>query len=176
MLKIILSFVLLTISQWAFADSFMFNPGVTKYDYDFGEVKCVVTSRVAEKRKGNYPNYTFECFKAKKSLFKKNLGASLVFSSPGAKYFVGLSNSGFHKNAFWILDAKGNLVAAEKHNKKERVIPYCQRSVTIRRQWFDSQDPQVVIDQSTDGKLKSVKVNDCKGNQFDLISLKKNNQ
>jgi len=151
------------------ADSWL--PGLQDRDntYKFGELECRLTVKEKRPKSGwTMPEGTFACKKNGAQVFEKqNLGADIVVASEDAKYILGISNSGLHHYAFWIVDLKGKVIAKMTHDSKE--IKYCHQSVTIFRTWFNSVAKPVFVFRN--GSLADITLISCNESQISLNKL-----
>ena len=88
-----------------------------------------------------------------------------IVASPDGSMFVALSNGGIPGTAAVVFDAKGRLLLMAKHG--EARFDYCQESITIVREWYDSENPAVAFGEH--GWLSEITLRDCHGKTINLL-------
>ena len=94
--------------------------------------------------------------------------AQEIYASPDRQYFVAVSNLGYSKYAFAILNRDGTVLSSKEHNTGE--LHYCQASVSNLRYWINPETANVRFEYARDTakqlaneSLKSVEVRGCDG-------------
>ncbi|MGZ3687820.1 MAG: ankyrin repeat domain-containing protein, partial [Bdellovibrionota bacterium] len=125
--------------------------------------------RQEQRANGQYPDYTFSCTRGAKEIFrKKGYGADWISDSSDHKYIAGISNSGLHPFAFWVIDNDGTSIVEQPHGG---IRAYCQQTITLVRVWFDAREPDISFHE-IHGKLADVTVRGCgKGETLSLNQL-----
>ncbi|HEX2598337.1 MAG TPA: hypothetical protein VHL05_06165 [Terriglobales bacterium] len=143
----------------AYADAITPVLPVDKFERNFGEFRFVVGGSdewpalyQGSKRVATYPGFH----------------AQEVFASTDRQYFVAVSNLGYSKYAFAILNRDGTVLYSKPHDTGE--LHYCQESVSNLRYWLNPETANVRFEYGRDAtgqlvneSLKSVEVRGCDG-------------
>lgn len=152
---------------FARADSWRF-PAVIQTDPE--QHGDITIRRIRDARKDQkYPDYSVEITRADHLLARiPGVYYEKLFAAPDGSLFVGLSNVGLPGTAVIIFDRQGRLRLEVKHGMAE--FDYCEESVTLRREWFDAERPEVTF--TKDPKWGSYKVNlrTCRGKDVELMT------
>jgi hypothetical protein len=116
-----------------------------------------------------FPKYTLIIYKDGKMVAgHEGVGFEELFSSKDSRYFLGASNSGLVRDAYVVFDNDGNIVEKQNHEEGGGIIKYCNTSITVIRNWYDSKNPDVKFN-AFFGKLWSVSINGCDGKRVSLL-------
>jgi hypothetical protein len=83
--------------------------------------------------------------------------------------FVGISNRGLPSTAIIVFDAEGRLRALANHDLHAERFDYCDRSVTLLREWYDSENPSIRFGQSDSDP--ALEVRGCRGELLNLLEM-----
>ena len=130
----------------------------------------VTIRRILDARRDRkYPDFSIEVTKGDKLLARiPGVYYEKLFAAPDGSVFVGLSNHGLPGTAVVVLDREGRLRFEVKHGFAE--FDYCERSVTLRRVWFDADKPNVIFTKEPKWGYYDVKVRTCRGKEVDLMA------
>jgi hypothetical protein len=92
------------------------------------------------------------------------LGLEKMYASPHGNLFVALSNSGLPTMAVAVFGEGGHLLLHADHSYA--AFPWCERTATRSREWFDSQNPDVQFDEKL--HIGGITLNDCRGKRMNL--------
>jgi hypothetical protein len=144
------------------ADTWRFEPICTVKTQEFGDVSVestVITSKDARSRESVFRVYQAGHLKSE----MPGVEYEHLFASPDGKVFLTLSNSGLIQPAVMLFSASGEVILMAHHNLAQ--FDYCNRSVTIRREWYDGNMPGVRFD---DGD-ELITLRDCRGHRISLL-------
>lgn len=160
---------LLAAGPYAAADSWSYPPTRTEKVFTFGDTKIVLITDATGDRQ--YPDFIFQVFK-KGELQSQvhNIWFEQVFPSADRTLFVGLSNRGLPGPAVVVFNDRGAITLLASHGIAE--FDYCAKSVTIQRDWYDAEDPQVTF--HSEAKVPGsagISLRDCRGRVVDLADV-----
>lgn len=158
--------LLLTLSSSVRADSWSFLPEITTKTYTFGTTRFVQTTDGSANQK--LPKYSLAIYSGDKELaLYPGLAVETLHASPNNVVFVGLSNSGLPGTAVVIFDASGSIRLLATHGIAD--FDYCQRSVTLMREWYDADTPELDFQlDAQEGKF-GIFLRDCRGKRIELF-------
>lgn len=157
---------LLVAGALARADSWFSPAEVKETPYVFGETKVVLHYDGLKRR--NFPEYTLKVYRGEKLLGEhEGVGFTEVFADKENRYFLGVSNEGLVGTAWVVFDRDGKIIRQKKYADASPPLKYCQRSITVVRQWYDEKQPEVEFKVEA-GNLKEVSVRSCEGKRIAL--------
>lgn len=166
------------------ADSFFIPPEVKNTSQTFGDIRIEQTvdgrnsGQNGDQNGGQYPG-PYPAFSV--SVYGKSpQGETLLarypgehvnrfYANPENTYFVGLSNTGIPGTAVLVLDATGRLIIRAHHT--DMLLDYCDVSVSIVREWYQHEDPQVRFDPAPQGAFflpPHITLRNCRGERVSL--------
>jgi len=162
---LVMAAVLVFAPSFARADSWNF-PATVESDVEVhGDVSVRRTLDARKNQK--YPDYRIEVLRGGELLARiPGVYFERLFTAPDDSLFVGLSNDGLPGTAVIIFDKEGRLFAHVKHGAAE--FDYCNRSVTLRREWFDFDNPDVRFDKDQWGTY-GITLRNCRGEKINLV-------
>lgn len=159
--------LLLFINSLARADSWEFPAIVSKQKFLHGSVSTVVTRDATTNQK--YPDYRLEVFNGDTRVaLIPGVSFEQLFASSDNTIFVGVSNSGVPDTAVVIFTAKGEIRFLANHSLAS--FEYCEKSVSIKREWYDSKNPSVKFVLTGPVANQGIFIRDCKGREIELVS------
>ena len=163
-IALLASSVLLACISPALADSWRFPAKLDKQTFAFGEVRSVVTTDARQDQR--FPTFQLEVFKADRRVaIFPGIGFEQLFASRDHKLFLGLSNSGLPGTAAIVFTDNGEVRLLATHGLAK--FEYCEESVTLQREWYDSQNPNVRF--TFEGDKLGIFLRDCRGQEIELI-------
>ena len=87
--------------------------------------------------------------------------------SPDGKLIVALSNSGIPVSAVAIFTSEGVLRLVASHHDTD--FNYCAQSISVLREWYDPQRPNVQFDKERG--VAGISLRDCRGQQRPLLQI-----
>jgi hypothetical protein len=158
------AFMLLCAS--AIADSWNLRASQRTYHFRNG-LRIVVTNDAA--RIPRVPRYHVRIYHGRRLRVQHDhLGFEVLAASPDQKTFVGISNHGFPGTAAVVFDRNGRILLQAWHSRTmNSVLRYCQQSMTVRRHWFDEENPELQF--GPDGSIDSITLRGCHGDRIRLV-------
>ena len=166
MKKLILICIPFYLSELSYADSWVCKGEIQEIHLKNSLIKCTYRE-FCERGSRKYPDANIMCKANGKDGFFRNLGATAIKLSEKGDYVLGLSNTGFHEHALWLLRSNGELVFSIPHSKHG--VKYCAYSITIQRKWFDFSDDRVKFTYKK-GKLHDITAKLCDGKQASIVN------
>lgn len=135
----------------------------------FGETKIVLITDGRADRKS--PDFILQVFKNDQLQAQvHNVSFDQVFPSPDGRFFVGLSNRGIPGTAVVVFNDRGAITLLASHGIAE--FDYCRKSVTVEREWYDNENPQVKFNvEPTLAGSAGITLRDCHGLTVDLADV-----
>jgi hypothetical protein len=134
--------------------------------FEFGDTRIVQTTDGRLNRQ--YPQFTFQVFS--KGILQaqvRNVSFEHFAASADGTLLVGLSNRGIPGSAAIVFNNRGAISLLATHGLAE--FDYCSKSISIFRQWYDPEGPQINIDTGPGSVGTSgITLRDCKGKTVDL--------
>ena len=149
------------------ADSWRFPATIKSEVENHGDI---AVRRIIDARKNQrFPDYTIEVSRGNELMARfPGTYFEQLFAAPDGSFFVGLSNNGLPGTAVIVFDRLGRLRIEVKHDLAE--FDYCEHSVTLRRVWFDAENPNVTFTKDASLDAYKVSLRTCKGCQVNLMS------
>lgn len=164
-----LGFLLIwTIITTALADQWSFPAEKNVRKFEFGATRIELIRDATQNQQ--YPSYQLAIYQSGTLVAKYgNVAFEYIAASPDQRVFVGLSNSGIPGTAFVMFDYRGNLIREVKH--PYWTGPYCDRSVSLVRNWYDPSNPGIKFQYSDDDMKGLVDITflSCDGSRRSLI-------
>ncbi len=88
-----------------------------------------------------------------------------VVASPDGLLIVGLSNRGIPDSAAAVFSLDGALLLIANHDAG--ALNYCKESVTLVREWYDGDDPDVHF--GAPAEPGAITLRDCRGERLTLL-------
>lgn len=146
----------------AAGDSVSFNKVLSEQYYAFGDIEFV---RIYDGR-GRRPTWRVEVFRGGRRIATHpNASFEDIFANGANDLFVGISNFGIPGTALVQFDDDGNMLDWMDHSS----LPTCGESVTVLRNWYADERPQVVFEYTptgADAYATDVRVLLCDGKTF----------
>ena len=160
--------VLVVTAGVARGDSWSFPREITTDEYSYGDVRIIRTRDARSNEQ--YPEWAIHIYRGSelRALYR-GVSFEVLAASDNNRVFVGISNSGLPDTAIIVFDADGNLRLLQRH--VPNTFDYCQESITLVREWYDEEQPDLRFDYDDDGDFRSISVRGCKGERIDLMSL-----
>ena len=163
-------FVLLLaiVVQPVLGDKWSFPPEKVNQEYIFDKTKIILTRDSTENQ--TFPDFVLSIYFENNLMAQyRNVGFEEIVASDDNKIFVGLSNSGIPGTAYVVFDYKGRLLRETKHQYSN--FEYCKKSITIVRDWYNKENPDVKFKFYGDKKyLNDIVVSGCNGTTLSLIN------
>jgi len=150
------------------ADSIAFSSELIRTEYDFGDLAI---AKIYDGRNlSSGPLHTVEIWR-RNELIGRFGGVSFddLAIAPDESYFVGISNSGHPGIAYLIIDALGNVRALQRHTTR---LHYCEQSISVVRQWYDPENPDIQFETAGDGdnrRVIQISIMGCAGDRIQLL-------
>lgn len=167
-MKILFSF-LLFFAGLALADSWgPMKAELIEDKFTFGDTTIV---RGVDGRKNqDFPRYYIQVLRDQKLLASySNLTFGDLAASSENRVFVGVSNRGRPDIALIVFDDKGKLRHKLKHLSGN--FNYCAQSVTLVREWYNHEDPDIEFTYSDNGEVKNISFNACNNTRISLDQI-----
>lgn len=165
---LVLLSVLLQTPLLAFADSWSFPPELDATEYVFGDTRIV---RILDAREDHtHPDFRIDVYRDEE-LVGRYGGQYFdeIAASADNDVFVGISNRGLPHTAIIIFDADGVLRGLVNHDMRSERFIYCKASVTLVRQWYDSEDSSLRFVQNDNGD--DIQVRGCHGEMISVLEM-----
>ena len=92
-----------------------------------------------------------------------------IAASKDNRVFVAVSNGGSPGNALVVFSSSGKIHHLLRHFWGN--LEYCTTSVTLQREWYNDENPEIEFTYSEDGYVKNVLINSCKNERLTLKEL-----
>lgn len=162
-------FVIFLIGPKVYGDTWLYENKSTDSVYEYGNTKIVKTLDATKNQKS--PEFILRIYyRNELSAQYKNVSFENLFASPDNNLFIGLSNGGIPGTAIVVFGKEGELNLEIKHNLGHLV--YCEESVTVRRVWYDAENPEVEFKMdASGGKIEDIMLRDCSGKTVSLFDI-----
>ena len=163
---VIVALLMMTLVRGGHCDSWNYKPTVNEKVFDFPPVKIVVETDARKDQK--WPQFKTLFFRSGKKLAEyPGIAVETVVPSPNGATFIGLSNDGLPPTAIVVFGSAGDIRMLVEHGLAE--FDYCEKSITRRRVWFDSANPDIRFDADGENNGTSgISLRDCHGRRVDL--------
>jgi hypothetical protein len=158
--------ILLFIPNACKADRWLHEKELVENSFKFGDTEII---RIFDGR--IHPENRVKVFyKGIEQANIKNLTFDKIKPFYGGVYFLGVSNNGISRFAYFIISRDGSLMKAVDHDNG---IKYCQASITILRRWVDESVEIYEEYQKNESVniLHKVYVKACDGRKVEILSL-----
>lgn len=165
LLLLLAASAMLTWSVDVAADSWRFPAKIEKQSFSFGNVQAVVTTDARKDQR--FPRFQIEVLhEGRMVALIPGAAFEQLFASSDNKLFLGLSNSGLPGTAAIVFTSDGEIRLFVRHQAAR--FDYCQESVTLQREWYDSRNPEVRFALDAPEGKSGIFLRDCKGQEIEL--------
>lgn len=150
-----------------FADSWRFEPELKESEYNFSEIQIVKGMDSRENQR--FPEFYIKIYKGNKQIAVfPGMSFEHIAASEDQTVFVAVSNSGLPKTALVLFDSSGSIRAFLNHGQGN--LKYCLETVTLKRVWYDNEEPNVTFHYEDD-RLSEITINSCNGDEIKISNL-----
>lgn len=161
--------LLIVLPVIASGDSWLpYEPERKVTDFEFGET--TIRRVVDATRDQMFPSFSIDVVTAGKLVGRYGgISFEYIQATDDNKVFVAISNGGLPSTALIVFDADGNIRVLLDHRVDDYRFEYCDESVTLVKEWFDSSDPELTFVQDDLGD--DVHIRSCGGEMLSLREL-----